>query len=187
MRVFGDLNGPESHEPNDPPGSEITGKNGNLNEDNLSYAAGEASRLTDQRAVNPRDQMSSGAEKPEQDPRKAFAGGVLPDNPATHPHSDAQFGIHLSDRIGDQRLESRDHTKTPAQLSARRTNGGLWFVLMVLTLAMLGAGAYSYLSLRNNHVTLAQVPGLLQSVTTLGGRMDATEAKLRDLAGTGRV
>ena len=54
---------------------------------------------------------------------------------------------------------------------------------MVLTLAMLGVGAYSYLSLRNNHVTFAQVPGLLRSVTTLGGRMDATEAKLRDLAG----
>jgi hypothetical protein len=155
-RVFGDLNPPDSHEPNDPSRSGITGKNRNLNDEN---------------------------EKPEQDPRKASVGGVLPDSPTTHPPSDAQSRKHLIDRIGDQRLEPAGETKTPDHLSARRTNGRGWFVLMVLILALLGAGAYSYLTLRNNHVSLAQVPGLLRSVTTLGGRMDVTEAKLRDLAG----
>ena len=110
-------------------------------------------------------------------------GGVLPDNPTTNPHSDIQSRKHLSDRIGEQRLEPAGETKTPAYLSARRTNGGGWLVLMVLILALLGAGAYSFLTLRNYHVSLAQVPGLLQSVTTLGGRIDATEAKLRELTG----
>jgi DNA repair exonuclease SbcCD ATPase subunit len=53
---------------------------------------------------------------------------------------------------------------------------------MVLLFAMAGAGAYLYLDLRNNNVTLSQVPELLQSIPTLGGRMDASEAKLRNLA-----
>jgi DNA repair exonuclease SbcCD ATPase subunit len=53
---------------------------------------------------------------------------------------------------------------------------------MVLMLAMVGASTYLYLALRNNNITLSQVPELLQYTTTLGGRMDATEAKLRDLA-----
>jgi hypothetical protein len=52
---------------------------------------------------------------------------------------------------------------------------------MVLFLALIGASGYFYLGLRNNHVSLSQVPGILQSVTTLGGRLDGTEAKLRDL------
>jgi hypothetical protein len=154
MRVFGDLNPPESHEPNDPSRTGSTGKNGNLNEN----------------------------EKPEQDSRKAFAGGVLPDNPTTHPHSDAQSRKHPRDRIGDQRLEPAGDTKTPAHLPARRTDRGGWFVLMVLTLGLLGAAAYGYLTLRNDHVNLGQVPGLLGSITTLGGRVDAAESKLRDLA-----
>ena len=107
MRVFGDLNAPESHEPNDPPRTGITGKNGNFNDENLSSAAGEAPRLTDRRAVKPPEHMSSGVQEPEQDPRKAFAGGVLPDDPTTHPHSDAQSGKHLSEGIGEQWLRAR--------------------------------------------------------------------------------
>jgi DNA repair exonuclease SbcCD ATPase subunit len=50
---------------------------------------------------------------------------------------------------------------------------------MVLTLALAGAGGYLYLSLRNNNLTLSQIPQLLQSIS---GRMDAAEAKLGDLA-----
>ena len=53
---------------------------------------------------------------------------------------------------------------------------------MILVFAVVGASAYLYLALRNNNITLSQVPELLQYTTTLGGRMDATEAKLRDLA-----
>jgi len=68
-----------------------------------------------------------------------------------------------------------------AQTSSLPSNVALWFVLMVLFLALIGASGYFYLGLRNNHVSLSQVPGILQSVTTLGGRLDGTEAKLRDL------
>jgi len=53
---------------------------------------------------------------------------------------------------------------------------------MILTLAAVGASAYFYLALRNNNINLSRVPEMLQSITTLGGRMDATEAKLRNLA-----
>ena len=75
-----------------------------------------------------------------------------------------------------------DDINSRAQLSSRRSNGGLWLALMILVLALVGASGYFYLSLRNNNISLSQVPELLQSITTLGGRMDATEAKLRDLA-----
>jgi chaperonin cofactor prefoldin len=53
---------------------------------------------------------------------------------------------------------------------------------MVFVLAVVGASAYLYLSLRENNINLSQVPDLLQSITALDGRMDATEAELRDLA-----
>jgi len=53
---------------------------------------------------------------------------------------------------------------------------------MVLVFAGIGAGAYMYLGLRNYHVTPAQVPELLGSVTTQGGRIEAAEGRLRDLA-----
>jgi len=53
---------------------------------------------------------------------------------------------------------------------------------MILVLALVGASAYFYLSLRNNNISLSQVTGLLQSIKTLGGRTGAAEAKLRDLA-----
>ena len=77
-------------------------------------------------------------------------------------------GRHFGDLIGEQRLEPARHSNSPARLFARHTNEGLWFLLMVVILAMLGAGAYSYLRLRNNHVTLSQVPGLLRSIPILG-------------------
>ena len=48
---------------------------------------------------------------------------------------------------------------------------------LMLTLA----GAYLDLSLRSKNVTFSQVPGLLQSIPTLGGRMDASEAKIRNM------
>jgi uncharacterized phage infection (PIP) family protein YhgE len=52
---------------------------------------------------------------------------------------------------------------------------------MILVLAAAGASTYLYLALRNNNIRLSQVPEVLQSITTLGGRMDSAQAKLRDL------
>ncbi len=126
--------------------------------------------------------MGYGAQEPEKDQSDAFADGIPQADPAAHSRGGGQYGNRASDRIGEQRLEPAGDTNTRAQLSSRRLNGGLWFALMVLVLAVVGASAYLYLSLRNNNITLSQVPDLLQSITTLGGRMDATEAKLRDIA-----
>ncbi len=126
--------------------------------------------------------MGSGAQESEKDQSNAFAGGIPPADPTAQPRGGGQSGKRASDRIGEQRLEPAGDINTRAQLSSRRSNGGLWFALMVLALALVGASAYLYLGLRNNNITLSQVPELLQSITTLGGRMDATEAKLRDLA-----
>jgi hypothetical protein len=53
---------------------------------------------------------------------------------------------------------------------------------MILVLALAGASAYFYLSLRNNNISLSDVTGLLKSINILGARMGASEAKLRDLA-----
>jgi hypothetical protein len=182
MRVFGDLNGPENTARPDPLRSGAPGKNEDLNDENLSHAVGGESRPQGRRAGKSREQIMSLGLESEHDPRRVSAGGVLPADPSAHRLVDPEPGKRLSDRIGEQRLEPARGTNNPAQLSARRTNGGVWFALMILSLAMLGAGAYSYLSLRNSHITLSQVPGVLRSISTLGGRMDATEAKLRDLA-----
>jgi len=84
--------------------------------------------------------------------------------------------------MGEQRLEPAGETDKRTPLASRRSNGGLWFVLTVLLFALAGAGAYLHLGLRNNNVTLSQVPELLQPIPTLGGRMNASEAKLRNLA-----
>ena len=64
----------------------------------------------------------------------------------------------------------------------RSVGGGAWFLLMVLALALAGAAAYGYLVLHSNHIRVALIPRMLGSIPTLGGRMEATEAKLRGLA-----
>jgi chaperonin cofactor prefoldin len=62
-----------------------------------------------------------------------------------------------------------------------RKTGASWLTVFVLFLLLLGLAAYGYLAFRRNNMSLAQLPGLQGVVSTLGGRMDATEAKLRDL------
>lgn len=63
----------------------------------------------------------------------------------------------------------------------RRKTGASWLTVVVLFLLLVGVAAYSYLAFRKNNLSLAQLPGLQSVVSTLGGRMDATEAQLRDL------
>lgn len=90
---------------------------------------------------------------------------------------------HARNRIEEQLQEPAGGANTPRYLSVRRSNGGLWFAFFVLALAVLGAAACGYLSLRSNHIAVSQVPGLLRSVGTMNGRMDAAEAKLRPISG----
>ncbi len=181
MRVFGDLNGPEYTPPRDPLGSGAKSEKRNLEDENLSYTAGEESAPKAQHEVKSADAIASGREEPDHDPRRSFAGGVLPADPTARPATGPPPGQLLLEPIDELPLKATRDTYNPAPRSSRRTNGEGWFFLLGLTLALLAAGAYSYFSLRNNHIRLAQVPEFLRSLTTMGGRMDSTEAKLRDL------
>lgn len=68
-----------------------------------------------------------------------------------------------------------------AERSVRGTPKALWMAVMALALALLGVTWYGHLALQKNDIPLSQLPGIQQLVAALGGRMDATEAKLRDL------
>ena len=153
MRILGDLDRNEGHGSNDLSGSRAAGRNGNHKGENSSRASGEEPAMKDGQAVEPREQMGSGAQEPEKDQSSAFAGGIPPADPTAHPRGGGKSGNRASDRIGEQRLEPAGDINTPAQLSSRRSNGGLWFALMVLALAVVGASAYLYLALRNNNIT----------------------------------
>ena len=182
MRIFGELDRNEGHGSNDLSGSRAGEVNGKGKEENSSHATGGEPAIENGHAIEPRQERGSGAQEPEKDQSSAFAGGFPLADPAAHPRGGGRSGIRVSERTGEQSLESAGDINTRAQLSSWRSNGGLWLALMILVLAVVGASAYLYLGLRNNNITLSQVPGLLQYTTTLGGRMDATEAKLRDLA-----
>jgi hypothetical protein len=144
--------------------------------------AGEGPAMKDGQVVGSNEQMGSGLQESEKDQRSAFAGGIPQADPAAHVRGGGESGNRASDLIGEQRLEPPHDVKSREQLPSRRSNGGLWLALMILVLALVGASAYFYLSLRNNNVSLSDVAGLFQSINTFGGRMGAAEAKLRDLA-----
>jgi hypothetical protein len=182
MRIFGELDRNEGHGSNDLSGSRAAGGNENGKEGNSSHATGGEPATKDGQVVEPRGQMDYAAQELEKNQSSAFAGGFPLADPAAHPRGGGQYGNRASERIGEQRSEPAGDINTRAQLSSGRSNGGLWLALMILVFAVVGASAYLYLALRNNNITLSQVPELLQYTTTLGGRMDATEAKLRDLA-----
>jgi len=167
MRILGDLDNTGAHGSNDLSGSPAP--------------AGEGPAMKDGQVVGSDEQMGSGVQESEKDQRSAFAGGIPQADPAAHPRGAEKSGNRANYRIGEQILEPPDDINSREQLSSRRSNGGQWLALMILVLALAGASAYFYLSLRNNNIRLSQVPELLQSITTLGGRMDSTQAKLRDL------
>jgi len=167
MRILGDLDRTGAHGTNDLSVSRVP--------------AGEGSAMKDGQGVGSDEQMSSGVQESEKDRRSAFAGRIPQADPAAHLRGGGESGNRASDLIGEQRLEPAGDLYTRAQLSSRRSSRGLWFAVMILVLAVVGASTYLYLALRNNNIRLSQVPELLQSITTLGGRMDSTQAKLRDL------
>jgi hypothetical protein len=127
------------------------------------------------------NETDSAPAQPVLDPGKASVGGIPPTGPSARPNSGGPSGQHVSDRIGDQVLEPEGYIYNHAETSSPPSNVALWFVLMVVLLGLIGASGYLYRGLRKNNVRLSQVPEILQSVTTLGGRLDATEAKLHDL------
>lgn len=68
----------------------------------------------------------------------------------------------------------------PAEPRGQRS-AGLWAAVVILALALVAITWYGALVLRQNNISVAQLPGMNGLITGLGGRMDATEAKLRNL------
>jgi hypothetical protein len=162
MRILGDLDGNESRDRSDSIAND-----------------GESPKI--EQTVEPRNQTGFAARNTEHEPGKSYVGGVPSVDPPSQHSDGGEFDHRTSDRIGEQRLERADEIDNRAQLSGRRSALGVWFVLMVLALGLLGVCGYLYLALRNNHVTVSQVPGLLRSIPALGGRLDTTEARLRGM------
>jgi len=158
-----------------------SGRNGSHEVEGSLPPSGVESPKKDEQMIDPCDQRDFAARKPEYDPRRAFVGGVPSADPPPQPPASGKPGHRTSDRIGEQRLDRAEDIDHRTHPTPRRSSLGVWFVLMVLALGLLGVCGYLYLALRNNHVTLSKVPELLRSVPALGGRLNATEAKLRGL------
>jgi hypothetical protein len=70
---------------------------------------------------------------------------------------------------------------TPDPRGRGPRNGALWFAVIILALVLFGELAYSYFTLRGENISISRIPEMFHSVGTLGVRMEAAEAKLRDL------
>ncbi len=182
MRILGDVSGNAGQGSNDLPGSMAAGRSGNHEGQNSRHVDSEEPAINDVQADEPRKQMGSGAQESEKDQSSAFVVGSPLADFTARPRGGGKSGNRANDRIGEQILDPPNDINSREQLLSRRSNGGLWLALMILVFALAGASAYFYLSLRNNNISLSDVTGMLQSINTLGGRMGAAEAKLRDLA-----
>lgn len=181
MRVFGDLN--EDPSPADPSGSRAAGTNGNLNEGDVSHAAGNDRAMENEPLIESGEYPGMELRKPVTAKGSDYIGGVPPaDLPPTHRRGGRRYTDRTGEPIGEQKLDGVNDLSRGPQLPPQRSSGGLWFLLMVLLLGLVGVSAYGYLVLRSNHIRVARVPALLGSIATLGGRMDSTETKLHDLA-----
>lgn len=72
-------------------------------------------------------------------------------------------------------------TEEKSPKSPKHRSGGLWAAVVILGLALGAVTWYGALALRQNNITISQLPGVQRLITGLSGRMDATEARLRDL------
>ena len=66
--------------------------------------------------------------------------------------------------------------------SQKRTGTALWLALMALAIALAGETWYGWLALQKHGIQLSQLPGVQETLSALGGRIGATEAKLGALA-----
>ncbi|MGO8816542.1 MAG: hypothetical protein ACLQVG_18050 [Terriglobia bacterium] len=181
MSIFGDLN--EDPTPIDPSGVRAPGPSEDLEGKGTAEAAGTQRVWEVERMEGPRDEPELGTQEVERGKGTDYIGGTPPPViPPIHLHGGRRYTDHPGDPIGEQRLDSPSDPRRSGYMPYRSVGGGTWFLLMVLVLALVGAAAYGYLVLHSNHIRVTQVPRMLGSITTLGGRMDATEAKLRGLA-----
>ena len=182
MRILDDLDGNQGLGPDDPSGLRHHDNNGNNKEQISSQASGHEPAIEDGQTGKFNETKELGARKLEGDPRKRFAGGTPAAEPPESPRGSRPNARRASDRLDELRLDHGRDMNSSVHVAPLPSSGGLWFILMVVLLGGIGAGAYLYLGLRNNNIALSQLPELLKSVTTQGGRIEATEVKLRDLS-----
>jgi hypothetical protein len=81
-----------------------------------------------------------------------------------------------------QRPSNRAHLPESAQPHPR-ASGALWVTFIILAICLVGVAGYDYSVLKAHNLRLAQLPSLVDSVTWMGKRVDAAEAKLATWAG----
>jgi len=180
-RVFGDLNEPERRERVEFLGPGTAGTSENPAQEQGSPSRGDIPRHEDKPSVGPSELMDLQGQDSGKDPIKVAVGGSPPAEPPAHVYGSLQPTERARERVGEQGLEPPvvQDDRTPRRW--RSSTGGLWFVLMVLLLLVLGVSSYLYLRLRADHIAVSQVPELLRSINPLVGRMQAAEAKLNHL------
>lgn len=89
--------------------------------------------------------------------------------------------IKEKDRTGESREHKHEHeSERERYRPAKRTSGGMWAAVALLTVALVGAGAYGHYILQKYNFELSRLPGLNESLSSLSGRMGTMEVSLRD-------
>lgn len=127
-----------------------------------------------------------GAKAPTRPEREPYRG-VQASGMAVQPTNVASAPIKEVDERRKKAAGEPDGTPSRAderpKQPSRRVSKALWAAVVLLALALAGVTGYGYLAVRQNGIALSQLPGMSQLLGTLQRRMDATEARLRDLAG----
>ena len=121
------------------------------------------------------------AENPPSGQRERVVGEI-PLNNAEHMGAAAQSGNNGGTGRSHGRKLTTEHQEGAEEEGPHpQKSRASWFSVIVLALALIGLTGYGYLVLQRNNIALSQLPGIQRVVTALAGRMDATEAKMRDL------
>jgi hypothetical protein len=114
--------------------------------------------------------------------------GEIPLNNASEPLGEAaQSGRSGGPgRPRETRHTVSERARFPGRLGPvqepRHSTTALWSAVTLLSLALICVVGYIYLALRQNNISLSQLPGPQPVLAALGGRMNSAEASLRDLA-----
>ena len=119
--------------------------------------------------------------------RSVQAGGMT-----AQPTNFVAATLKDADECGQKKAAERDAPPSRADERSKQTpkkaSKALWAAVVLLALVLTGVAGYGYLVVRQKGITLSQLPGIAQVLGTLPqvhgtlhSRMDATEAKLRDV------
>lgn len=121
------------------------------------------------------------------DRKRSVVGDIPLETKPTHsaelePASTLSQSGHNGGRSSGTSVANPDRGRPRQEAPRPGGRAGAWVAILLLVIALVGMSGYGYLALRKNNISLSQLPGMARLVGTLGGRMDSTEAKLRDLA-----